>query len=110
MSNNGVVRPLELDVGSFFNMNPSGHNRSSLQRGSSLIARASSEQSVRDGCLELGRDAGLGNLYRTRYHISRNEEREGLCGEIMLEEMVPCCGDSTRPTAQAAPQAMPGPS
>ncbi|ELT92169.1 hypothetical protein CAPTEDRAFT_215030 [Capitella teleta] len=52
--------------------------------------------SVTDGCLELGRDAGLGNVYHTRYRIRHEKQSEGVCGEMMKEEMFPCCGEKAK--------------
>lgn len=49
-----------------------------------------------NGCVELGKDAGRGNVYRTRYRIDHRGQRSELCHELMLEEMVPCCGEKPR--------------
>ena len=67
--------------------------------GGSLLQgrRTPSKESIASaGCLELGRDAGYGNVYHTRYQIKHADQRTHLCRELLLEEMVPCCGDKAR--------------
>lgn len=82
-------------------MNPTGGSASTLSTPSShhwfnVNHRVPSKESVIDGCLELGRDAGLGNVYHTRYRISHEQQRTGLCVDLLEEEMAPCCGKKAR--------------
>ncbi len=86
MGSVGSEDDLQKRMNSFTNFSKA--NNGMLQKAD----QSSMEQlAIRNGCIILGKDAGRGNKYTTRFKIERSRQRELADQGKMFKEYCPCC-------------------